>query len=218
MSLRTTVLLLVVMGAALATAAPLSAWAQAPAAPAVKPEAAPPAAKPEAAPPAAKPETPPATADTPGDPFGEETTLAAKTILFVRGSGTWDNAFETITKSFKTLKAFLDKQKLTADGPQMTIYTATDDTGFQFQAAVPVAEPPKSLSRDIVAGKSPAGKALKFVHRGSYDSMDNTYEAITNYLDEKRLDAQDLFIEEYVTDPLTTAEDKLVVNVFVPVK
>jgi effector-binding domain-containing protein len=48
--------------------------------------------------------------------------------------------------------------------------------------------------------------------------MDNTYEAITNYLDEKRLDAQDLFIEEYVTDPLTTAEDKLVVNVFVPVK
>ncbi len=27
--------------------------------------------------------------------------------------------------------------------------------------------------------------------------MDTTYEAITNHLDEKQLDAKDLFIEEY---------------------
>ena len=44
--------------------------------------------------------------------------------------------------------------------------------------------------------------------------MDNTYEAITNYLDEKRLEAKDMFIEQYVTDPLTTNEDNLVVNVY----
>ena len=45
-----------------------------------------------------------------------------------------------------------------------------------------------------------------------------TYEAITNYLDEKRLEARDMFIEEYLTDPLNTPEDKLVVNVYVPLK
>ena len=71
---------------------------------------------------------------------------------------------------------------------------------------------------DIEVGQSPSGRALKFVHRGSYDSMDSTYEAITNHLDEKRLEAQDTFVEEYETDPVTTAEDKLVVNVYVPVK
>jgi effector-binding domain-containing protein len=59
---------------------------------------------------------------------------------------------------------------------------------------------------------------LQFVHRGSYDAMDTTYEAITNHLDEKRLESEDMFIEEYVTDPLKTPEDKLVVNVFVPLK
>jgi effector-binding domain-containing protein len=48
--------------------------------------------------------------------------------------------------------------------------------------------------------------------------MDTTYEAITNHLDEKQLEAQDTFIEEYVTDPLTTSEDKLIINVFVPIK
>jgi effector-binding domain-containing protein len=48
--------------------------------------------------------------------------------------------------------------------------------------------------------------------------MDNTYETITNYLDEKRLEAADSFIEEYETDPVTTPEDKFVVTVYVPLK
>ena len=70
----------------------------------------------------------------------------------------------------------------------------------------------------MAVGQSPAGKALKFVHRGSYDSMDNTYEAITNHLDAKRLEAQDVFVEEYETDLVTTPEGKLVVYVYVPIK
>ena len=70
----------------------------------------------------------------------------------------------------------------------------------------------------IAVGKSPEGRALKFVHRGSYDAMDSTYEAITNYLDERKLEARDLFVEYYVTDPLTTQEDNLVIEVYVPVK
>ena len=87
----------------------------------------------------------------------------------------------------------------------MTIYTQTDDTGFSFQAALPIAEPPKDPPKgDIAVGPAPSGKALKFVHRGSYDAMDTTYEAITNYLDDKQLEAKDLFIEEYATDPVKT--------------
>ena len=62
------------------------------------------------------------------------------------------------------------------------------------------------------------GQALKFVHRGSYEDLDNTYEAITNYLDDKRMEAKDMFIEEYVTDPVTADSKKLVVNVYVLIK
>ena len=153
------------------------------------------------------------------DPFGEEVTLPEKNIIYFNGTGNWDAAFEAIVDAFKTVNAFLAKQGIKPDGAPMTIYTSTDDSSFQFQAAVPVAElpadPPKG---DIAAGKSPSGRAFKFVHRGSYDAMDSTYEAITNYLDDKQLEAKDLFIEEYVTDPITTPEDKLVVNIFVPIK
>ena len=153
------------------------------------------------------------------DPFGEELTLAAKTVVYMKGTANWDAAFDTITSTLKTLQAALDKQSIKAAGSPLIVYTSTDDTGFVFQAEIPIAEAPKApLGKDIANGKSPEGKALKFVHRGSYDNMDNTYEAITNHLDEKKLEAKDSFIEEYVTDPLKTAEDKLIINVYVPLK
>jgi len=136
-----------------------------------------------------------------------------------KGSANWDSAFETLVDAFKKINAELAKQGVKPSGPPMTIYTSTDDTGFDFKAAIPLAEPPKSPpGRGIAVGQSPDGKVLKFVHRGSYDEIAQTYEAITNFLDEKGLDAKDLLIEEYVTDLVTSPQDMLVVNVLVPLR
>jgi effector-binding domain-containing protein len=169
------------------------------------------------------PAPPPAPkADTPAqakDPFGVEIMLTPKTIIFMKGNSTWDKALDNLQDAFKSVYALIERQGLARAGAPMTIYTQADDTGFSYQAAVPLAEAPKEPPKgDIEVGQSPGGKALKFIHRGSYDSMDNTYEAITTYLDEKRLEAADSFIEEYETDPVTTPEDKFVVTVYVPLK
>jgi effector-binding domain-containing protein len=195
------------------------------------PPATPPAASTPAAPAPAAPATPPAAAQPPAptsppvaapmqtaDPFGEETDLTPKSVVMLKGNANWDSAFDTLIDSFKTLSALLDKQGIKPAGNSVIVYTSTDDTGFTFQAEIPVDQEPKNLAKGMSMGKSPDGKALKFVHRGSYDNMDNTYEAITNYLDDKKLEAKDTFIEEYITDPLKTAEDKLVINVYVPLK
>jgi effector-binding domain-containing protein len=174
---------------------------------------------PPSAPAQPAPAQPAPPAQAPGDAFGQDIVMTEKTIIYFSGSGMWDSAFDTIVDAFKTVYAYLDKQGIKPAGGPMTIYTSTDDSSFQFQAAVPIAEAPKEPPQgDIALGKSPTGRALKFIHRGSYDAMDTTYEAITNYLDEKQLDAKDLFIEEYETDPLKTPEDKLVIDVLVPIK
>jgi effector-binding domain-containing protein len=155
----------------------------------------------------------------PGDAFGEQVILPERTIAYITGHSNWDTAFDTLVDAFKSLHEYLDKQDVKPTGSALTIYTQTDDTGFSFKAALPIAQAPKDAPKgDIGVGPAPSGRALKFVHRGSYDAMDSTYEAITNYLDDKQLEAKDLFIEEYTTDPVKTAADKLVVNVFVPVK
>ena len=101
--------------------------------------------------------------------------------------------------------------------PEHLLRDAAEDQVVE--AAAPVAQAPANPPKgDIAVGRAPSGKALKFVHRGSYAPRDTTYEAITNYLDDKQLEAQDLFIEEYATDPVKTDPNKLVVNVYVPVK
>jgi effector-binding domain-containing protein len=204
-----------------------SAFAQSPATPTPAAPATPaPETPAPAAPPA--PATPPPAAAAPAtpapapvqtaDPFGEETTLTAKTAVVLKGSANWDSAFETLIESFKKISSLLDRQGIKPSGNSMIVYTSTDDNGFTYLAEIPVDQEPKNLPKDMSIGKSPDGKALKFVHRGSYDNMDNTYEAITNHLDDKKLEAKDTFIEEYITDPLKTAEDKLVINVYVPLK
>jgi effector-binding domain-containing protein len=197
-----------------------TAQAQAPTAPAPSVTPAPPPAEtksPGDLPSTAPVTTPPAPVQA-ADAFGEQITLTAKTVIVTKGTANWDTAFETLLGSLKTLSAALEKEGGKAAGNSMIVYTSTDDTGFSYLAEIPVEEEPKNLPKTISVAKSPDGKALKFVHRGSYDNMDNTYEAITNHLDDKKLEAKDTFIEEYTTDPLKTQEDKLVINVYVPLK
>jgi effector-binding domain-containing protein len=155
----------------------------------------------------------------PGDAFGEEVMLPDRTIIYLQGHSKWDSALDALVEAFKTLTEYMDKHELKAAGPAMTIYTKTDDTGFAFRAAVPIAGAPKDPPKgDLAVGQAPSGRALKFIHRGSYDAMDSTYEAITNYLDDKGIDAKDSFIEEYTGGPLKAGDDSLMISVFVPVK
>jgi effector-binding domain-containing protein len=203
-------------------ASPSPAPSASPVPPAPAPSPAPPPAEtksPADTPSAAQSPTPPASAPVQtADPFGEEFTLEPKKVVTIKGNANWDSAFDALIDSLKALTAQLDKQGVKATGNSMIVYTSTDDTGFTFIAEIPVDQEVKNLGKNMSMGSSPDGKALKFVHRGSYDNMDNTYEAITNHLDDKKLEAKDTFIEEYTTDPLKTAEDKLVINVYVPLK
>lgn len=202
-----------------ATPAPATPAPAAPATPAPAPQAGspPPVAAPSTTAPAAQAKPADPKVQT-ADPFGEEMTLTAHMVVAMKGSGDWDSAFETLTETLRTLTTFLDKQGIKPAASAMIVYTATDDNGFSYIAEIPIDQEPKNLPKTITVGKSPEGKVLKFVHRGAYDNMDNTYEAITNHLDDKKLEAKDTFIEEYVTDPLKTQEDKLVINVLVPLK
>lgn len=174
---------------------------------------------PSASPPAAAAPSSSASSEQTSGLVGEETTMDEQAIVYVSGAASWDGAFATIVANLKKVYDFLEKEKIAPSGAPMTIYTSTDDKGFEFDAAVPVAAAPASPPpAEIKVGKSPSGKALKYVHQGSYDEMDSTYEAITNQLDDKGLEAKDVFVEIYRTDPRSTPQDKLEIDVFVPIR
>jgi effector-binding domain-containing protein len=165
------------------------------------------------------PEAPMAEEVRPAADFGVEIELPEQTVAMLSGKGSWDSTFDTVVEAFKTLHDYLDKEGLQATGETMVIYTTADENGFSYQAMAPIAEAPADAPQDgIEIGKSPSGKAYRFVHRGSYEGMENTYEAITNFFEEKNIEPKEVFIEQYATDPRDTPESDLVINVLVPVK
>jgi effector-binding domain-containing protein len=147
--------------------------------------------------------------------------VPARPVLMIKGEGKWDDAAKVLSDGIGKVTEAARKAGLAASGRPLAVFTKTDDNGFQFQAMLPLAKAPDGktkLVEGIEIGSSPDGKALKFEHRGSYDEIDATYEAITAYLDEKGLDTKNLFIEEYLTD-LNPAEDANVdVDIYVFVK
>ena len=77
----------------------------------------------------------------------------------------------------------------------------------------------KTQLTDLVKlGLTPGGKAMRFEHRGAYDDIDATYEAITAFLDEKGIDAEDVFVEQYLNEVKTSDDPNLQVDIFVMLK
>jgi len=152
---------------------------------------------------------------------GQTIEVAARPVLLFRGESKWDEAAKALSAAIAKVAAAAAKAGLTPNGRPLVVFTQTDDNGFHFEAMTPLAKAPEGkikLPEGVEAGSSPAGKALKFEHRGSYDEIEATYEAITAYLDEKGLDTENLFIEEYLTD-LSSAEDANVdVDIYVFLK
>jgi effector-binding domain-containing protein len=168
-------------------------------------------------PPAAPPPSPPAVVTH--DPFGEQVTFPERTVLFRKGEASWDDGWPKLVEMFKELKAAAERLGLKVTGPALVIYRGTDDDGFKYEGALPIEGTPSSpLPEGLAIGPGPSGGAAKFVHRGPFDTLDTSYESIINYLDSQKIEAEDLSVEEYVTDPVTTKPEDLVVNIYMPLK
>lgn len=148
----------------------------------------------------------------------EELTLTPVPVLTLSGAATWEEAYDKLVAAMKTLDKELARLGLARAGDAFVVYTSSDDLGFEFEAQVPFSgTTTQKPSGNMKLGGSYAGKVLKFTHSGSFSDMDNTYEQIANYLDEKNVNADELYVEQYRTDLATTAPDALRIDILVPV-
>ena len=208
--------------AGLAQQAPATPAAQAPAAPAPAPAAKPveaPAAPAPAAPEGAKPAEQGAPSDE--GSAGQTVDLTARPFAFVEGKADKDEIYSAILGSLSVVKREMDKANLKPAGRPIAVFVGSDDSGFTFHAGYPLAAAPEgktSLSDTVKIGETPSGKAMKFEHDGAYSDIDATYDAITAYLDDKGIEAQDSFVEEYANDVKDPDDPNLQVNIYVLLK
>jgi effector-binding domain-containing protein len=173
-----------------------------------------PAQPPAVEPPSPNPAMP---SDAPQTVFDmpESVELAARPALVYIGRSNWDDADKSLGAAFEAIFAAIGKAKLKSAGPPLVEYLESGENEFQFKAMIPVEQVPKTNpSKDVMIGFSPSGPVLKFVHRGSFEDLEDVYNRIDDYLAGKGLSMAKVF-EEYETDPNTTPPDKMVTNIYI---
>lgn len=180
-----------------------------------------PAAPSQAQEPAQEPELPNAAPGVPSDATTVTLDVPARPVALLAGDSDWANGFKSIAEAIEKVDAAINAAGLTRTGRPFAVFLSTDDNNFHFEAMVPIAESPADktdLTDGVKLGVSPSGKAIKFLHRGSYDDIDSTYDLITAFLDEKGLEARNLFVEEYLTDTKEPNDASLEADIYVFLK
>ncbi|MFN3889736.1 MAG: GyrI-like domain-containing protein [Beijerinckiaceae bacterium] len=146
--------------------------------------------------------------------------VAPRPALTFDGQSTWDDGYTSILNAFQRLRAEVERTGLKPVGRPVAVFMFTDDAGFRFRAMAPLAEAPAdpALGAEFAIGKTPSGRAAKFEHRGAYDEIDATYEAITAWLDDRNLLADDFFVEEWVAEGTSAGDVDVAVDVYVFLK
>ncbi len=147
--------------------------------------------------------------------------LPGKPAAIATGISNWEQAFDNLKTAFAKIEDELKRAGIAPTGKPLTVFVHTDDQGFRYEAMIPVASIPEGkteLTPEIKFGKTPEGKAFRFVHKDAYEEIDGTYETITAYLDAKDIVARDAFIEEYVSEMKDATDPDLEVNIYVQPK
>jgi effector-binding domain-containing protein len=155
---------------------------------------------------------------SPGEKLGAVVELETHPAAFIESKASREQIYGAIMDDFAKIRDAVDKAGLKPTGHPMAVFLSADDDGFTYRALIPLASlptPAPVMAKPVGLGQTPVGKAMKFEHRGEYDDIDSTYEAITAYLDEKGVDAQDVFLEEYLNQPKSPDDPNGQVDIYV---
>jgi effector-binding domain-containing protein/uncharacterized protein YndB with AHSA1/START domain len=145
------------------------------------------------------------------------------TVAYVSSQSSKDPAQigEAIGAGYAKVVVFMKANGLKQAGPPITINTRWDDTGYGFDAAIPVDKAPeKEIPADstVKVKQTYAGKTLKVVYKGPYGAMTSSYQKLEAYIAARGLVCTGPPWDEYVSDPGTTPEAELITNIYQPVK
>jgi AraC family transcriptional regulator len=130
-------------------------------------------------------------------------------------------------KAFEAIHHFTQSHELQFAGPPRAIYTGYGAEGTEFTVAMPIAAAPAAGGEEsgVTVSEIPGRQALRFIHRGPYPKLRETYEQITAWMKDQEMLESDAdwakympMWEEYLNDPESTPEEELITHIYVPVR
>ena len=147
----------------------------------------------------------------------ERVDVAAQQILYVTSSSMidTDDVAVAMAAAYAEISAFMNQAGIGMTGSPMAITRTGEEETYQFDAAIPVDFIPAVLSGNIQSGLSPAGSAVRAVHKGGYNQMGPTYEKLTAYMSAHGLSQGRVSWEHYISDPANTELADLTTHVYI---
>lgn len=141
-------------------------------------------------------------------------------MIFVRRTSAMapESIGKAMAEAFDALGAFVGKNNVAVAGPALAIYHDYSETGVTMDVGLPVADGDLKGAGEVQVGETPGGKALKAVHRGPYDKLRETYDALGKQMEESGIPTPTYSWEVYLNEPGTTPDADLVTEIFMPVK
>jgi effector-binding domain-containing protein len=136
-------------------------------------------------------------------------------ILYVKnlteGSADLDTG---LAAAYREITTFMAKNEIEMAAQPMAITRIRANQGFDVEAAIPVSTKEVEPSGRVMKGQSPAGRALRVVHRGSYDSMAPDYDKLAAWMAAHGLAEGSVSWEHYISNPAETPRDQLITHIY----
>jgi effector-binding domain-containing protein len=127
-----------------------------------------------------------------------------------------ENIGEAMAEAFPRVFAAVTKAGGTPAGAPLARYFSFGGPTIEFECAIPVAAP-FTAEGDVVPSEVGGGDAAFAVHVGPYDTIGQTWEALTNWVTEQGRTPEGPGWEHYLTDPGEEPDPaKWVTEVYVP--
>lgn len=126
-----------------------------------------------------------------------------------------------IAKAYAEIGAFMKAQRLNQAGPPVTIDAGAAETGYVFDAAIPVDRgPDKPIPQDspVQLKQTYGGRVLKVALRGPYSQIPVTYDKIQAYIAAHGIETNGRPWDEFANDPTTVKESEILTNIYFPIK
>jgi AraC family transcriptional regulator len=118
-----------------------------------------------------------------------------------------DSLREFFHRAYPAVLAAVQQQGTQLAGPPFALYRGTPSDVVDVEAGFPLAARyPGGGAGGVSAGLLPGGRALEAVHVGPYDTLPNTYRALTARMQADGLTPGESMWESYLTDPAADAD------------
>ncbi|HEX6550086.1 MAG TPA: GyrI-like domain-containing protein [Gammaproteobacteria bacterium] len=145
-------------------------------------------------------------------------------IVYASGKTTTDgrDVANALDAAYAQVKTFIAAHNLKVTGAPMAVTRVWDPAhnNYEFDAAIPAAVDTLTVPANspVKLGQTLGGEVVLATYTGPYSGTGAVYSQIAAWLAANGLSATGLTWEQYLNDPATTPDSKLVTRIYMPVK